>query len=292
MTTAAVFAHAARPDASPWAWHLHPDVVLVMAAVVAAYLVGFRVLGPRLVGPGKAIVVRRQVVLLSAGVALLWVASDWPVHDLAEGPSYTVHMVQHGVYTLVVPPLLIVGTPAWLWRWLFRPIMPAVRLLTRPAVAIVVFSAVSVATHLPTFVTAALRSGPAHFGQHLALVAAAFAVWWPMASPVPELPRLRSPVHQLLYLFFLGLAPAVAGSFIVWAREPPYPVYEEFPRVFGLSTLEDQQLGGVVMGVLEGAVVFGLILVIVLRSVVEEVREANGDRSTSGRIPSSGVDST
>ena len=292
MIPGVLLAHAGRPGASPWDFHLHPDVLAVMGTVVAAYVVAFRVLGPRLAGRGQQVVERRHLILVTVGLALLWVASDWPVHDLAEGPSYTVHMVQHSVYTLVVPPLLILGTPAWLWRWLFRPILPVVRLATRPAVAVVVFSTVSVAMHLPTFVTAAVRSGPAHLGQHLALVLAAFLVWWPMASPVPELPRIGPPIHQMVYLFLLSLAPSIAGSFIVWAQEPPYRVYEEFPRVFGHTTLEDQQLGGVIMSALEATVVFGLMLVIALRVFVREMREAGGRPSPGDpRHPSASVDS-
>ncbi len=292
MTPLVVLAHAGRPQASPWAWHLHPDVLVVMATLTAAYVVAFRVLGPKLVGKEQPVVERRQLVLVTAGVALLWVMSDWPVHDLAEGHSYTVHMVQHAVYTLVVPPMLILGTPSWLWRWLFRPVMPAVRLATRPVVAIVVFSGISVATHLPALATAAVRSGPAHFAQHVALVLAAFLVWWPMTSPVPELPRLSVPIHQMTYLFFMSLAPSIAGSFIVWAREPPYRVYEQFRRVFGHGTLEDQHLGGAVMSGVEATVVFGLMLVIALRVNLREMRETEENRPPPVESrPSATVDS-
>lgn len=291
MIPTATLAHAARPDASPWVWHLHPDVIIVMLSLAAGFVAAFRLLGPRLAGNDMPVAKRRQVILIVVGVALLWVASDWPVHDLAEGPSYTVHMVQHAVYTLIVPPLLILGTPAWLWRWLFQPVMPAVRLVTRPVVAILIFSAVSLSTHLPVFVTAALRSGPAHFGQHLALVLAAFVVWWPMASPVPELPRLSVPIHQMTYLFFMSLVPSIAGSFIVWAQQPPYKAYEQFHRVFGLGTLEDQQLGGVVMSAVEGTVVFGLMLVIALRVNAREMRDAEARRLRPADLhPSVGVD--
>lgn len=289
MSPELVLAHAGRPGASPWDWHLHPDVLLVMGALVAAYVGAFRVLGPRLAMDSPA-VSRRQLVLVATGVGMLWLVSDWPVHDLAEGPSYTVHMVQHAVYTLVVPPMLILGTPTWLWRWLLRPVMPVIRLATRPVVAILVFSTVSVAAHLPAFVTAAVQSGPAHFGQHLALVVAAFLVWWPLASPVSEVPRLADPRHQMVYLFFLSLAPSVAGSFIIWAQEPPYQVYEQFPRVFGHETLEDQRLGGVVMGVVEATVVFGLMAVIALRLFLREVRQAQTTTDTEPAHTSARVD--
>ena len=63
---------------------------------------------------------RRRTTLFSLGMACLWFGADWPVHDLAEGYLYSAHMVQHLVFTLVAAPLLIAGTPAWMWRAVLR----------------------------------------------------------------------------------------------------------------------------------------------------------------------------
>lgn len=88
-------------------------------------------LGPRRLPPGEASCTRRQAPLLAVAVVTLWVFSDWPVHDLAEGYLYSVHMVQHSVYALVLPPLFILGTPPWLWRWLLGPVMAVFRQLVQ-----------------------------------------------------------------------------------------------------------------------------------------------------------------
>ena len=106
-----ILAHGTVPSQSPWAWDLHPDVMIVMATIGAAYALVLTRLGPRLVQPGEAVISRRQLVLLSLAITLLWAFSAWPIHNLADGFSYTVHMAQHTVYTLVVPPLLILGRP-------------------------------------------------------------------------------------------------------------------------------------------------------------------------------------
>lgn len=267
-----VLAHGTRPDQSPWRWDPHLDVVAVMAVIAGLYIFAFRTIAPRVLAPGEERISRRQLRMLLIALALLYLFSTWPVHNLAEGFSYTVHMVQHSVYTLAVPPLLILGTPAWLWRWGLGPIMPLFRRVVRPWVAVVLYSVVTTATHLPALADSAVRSGPSHFAQHAAVVLASLAAWWPLTSPLPELPRMRAPRSQIVYLFFLSLAPSVAGSWLIWATEPLYSAYEPFPHLFGLDTLDDQQTGGVVMEMAEGLVIWGLVVIVFLKVARRELR--------------------
>ena len=265
--------------------HLHPDVVVVVALVALGYWLALTRLGPRLAPEGTRPFTRRHVVLLGAGVATLLVFSEWPVHDLAEGYLYSVHMVQHSAYTLLMPPLFILGTPAWLWRWLLRPVMGPFRALTRPWAALLLFSVVTAVTHLPAFVTAAVRSGPAHFGQHLVLVMTAVLVWWPLLGPLPEAPRLTAPVHRMLYIFGQSLVPSMVGSALIWSTAVPYRVYEEFPPVWGIDDLVDQQWAGVIMEVIEGLVLVGLMVVVFLPMVRRELRSPSTSMDRLGRTP-------
>jgi len=271
------------PTTSPLTPHLHPDVVAFVAVVALAYWLALTRLGPRVVPAGERACTRGQARLLVAGQATLWVFSEWPVHDLAEGYLYSVHMLQHSVYTLGLPPLFILGTPPWLWRRLLRPVMGAFRRLVRPWVAVTVFSAVTVATHLPPLVTAAVRSGPAHLGQHAALVLAAVVVWWPLLGPLPEAPRLAAPVHQLVYVFFQSLVPSVVGSSLIWAQAVPYRVYEEFPRLWGIGALDDQRWAGTIMEVVEGGLLLGFMVIVFLPLVRRELRSPSPVMDRLGR---------
>lgn len=143
------------------------------------------------------------------------------------------------------------------------------------------YGAVTTATHLPDLADSAVRSGPSHLAQHTALVLASLLAWWPLSSPLPELPRIRAPRGQIVYLFFLSLAPSVAGSWLIWATEPLYQAYEPFPHLFGWDTLEDQQTGGFVMELAEGLVIWGLVVVIFLKVAVSELRRQPPDREES-----------
>ena len=279
-----ILAHG-DPTSSPLTPHLHPDVVAFVAVLALAYWLALTRLGPRVLPPGEPACTRRQAILVGAGIATLWVFSDWPVHDLSEGYLYSVHMVQHSVYTLVLPPLFLLGTPPWLLRWLLAPVMGLFRQLVRPWVAVLVFSAVTVATHLPPFVTAAVRSGPAHLGQHVALVLASVLVWWPLLSRLPEAPRLSAPMHQMVYVFAQSLVPSVVGSSLIWAQTVPYRVYETFPRLWGISALDDQRWAGTLMEVAEGGLMLVMMLTVFLPLVRAELRSSTPLMDRLGRMP-------
>ena len=257
------------PGESPWAFDLHPDVLLVVGGLVVAYVVALRRLAPRLAGGGPALT-PPQRVLLVAGLAALFVVSWWPVHNLSEGPSYTLHMVQHSVYTLAVPPLLILGTPAWLWRWALAPVLPLARRITAPVAAVTIFAAVTAVSHLPAFANAAVTSGPAHLAQHAALILSAGLLWWPLTSPVPDLPRIDHPIKQVVYLVAASIVPSVAGSALIWARGTPYTAYEAFDTLGGWTPLADQQTAGFVMSLADGLVLWGLVLVIFVRFALRQ----------------------
>ena len=51
-----------------------------------------RRLGPSLVDEGQPVARRRDIAFFLAGVALLWLSADYPIHDLAEKYLYWVHM--------------------------------------------------------------------------------------------------------------------------------------------------------------------------------------------------------
>src|SRR5919109_2214426 len=121
-------------------WHPHLDVWLLLGGVWVAYVVAVRT-HARTAPPADLEERGRRSALFSTGMALLLVASDWPVHDLAEGYLYSAHMVQHLVYTLVAAPLLLVGIPAWMWRpgLGVRPLRVPLGVLPRPGGGVAAF---------------------------------------------------------------------------------------------------------------------------------------------------------
>ncbi len=92
-------------------------------------------------------------------------------------------MVQHLLFTMVAAPLLLLGTPGWLARWVLRPpslALPHRALLSRFLPALIVFNVVLVLTHWPWLVNESLRSGCVHFAIHAVLFLSSLIVWMPV----------------------------------------------------------------------------------------------------------------
>lgn len=254
------------------AFHVHPDVVLLLGGLWAAYVVA--VLRHREGDPAASEGLVRRMTLFSTGMFVLLFASTWPMHDLAEERLYSAHMLQHMLYTLVAPPMLIAGIPTWMWRGFLRirPLAAVFRFLVRPLVALVLFNAVLLFTHWPAVVEASVGSEWTHFSLHVLIVGSAVVMWWPVMSPLPELPAL-SPPGQMLYLFFQSLAPTIPASFLTFGHSPLYPVYATFPRLWGIGVLDDQLVAGLLMKLVGGLILWGFIVSIWFRWYARDSRE-------------------
>ena len=248
-----------------WTWHGHPEVWVLAVFLLVAYRLALRHLGPRAVAHGEEIATGKQRRSFTLAVIVLVIASEWPVHDLAEGHLYSVHMIQHLLLTLIMAALFLRGIPAWLLRTLMPPrAMAVVRRLSRPLVALIVFNAVIVGTHWPLMVEWSVRFEAVHFVQHVVLVGAALLMWMPIFSPVLEIPRLSYP-GQMVYLFLQSLVPTVPASFLTFGDRPLYAIYETFPRVLGISALSDMRTAGLIMKIAGGVVLWAVIAVVFFR---------------------------
>ncbi len=247
---------------------VHPTVVL-----------GLVLLGGLYVYLGGLAAPRRRVAAFAGGLLVIFGALNGPLHDLSDSSLFSAHMAQHLLLTLLFPPLLLYGTPAWVVRPLLRPrwVMALGRVVTRPVAAAALFTGPIVLWHVPRFYEAALRHHELHILQHLVFLTTAVLMWWPVLSPVPELPRLPYP-GQMLYLFLLGIPMSVTGALITLSGGVLYPFYGAAPRTWGLSALADQQIGGLLMWVPGGLVLWLAMTVVWFRwSVWDDRGEGEGE---------------
>jgi putative membrane protein len=244
---------------------------------VAAYLLGLRAVGkPQGLRPTRA-----QVTWYMSGVAVLYAGAGTPIHDLAEERLFSIHMTQHMLFSLVAPPMMLLGIPDWLLRPLLRPrgMLAIARILTAPLFALGAMGAVTVFTHIPEVLDYILLHHYAHFGAHMLLVGASFLMWWPVFSPLPELPRLSVP-FQMGYLFVQSFVPTVLASFITFSEGVWYEFYANAPRTWGISAREDQMIAGLIMKLAGGVIIWFVIAVVFFQWVGREERK---DRDASLR---------
>jgi putative membrane protein len=247
---------------APLTWSLfsvHWSTVVGLAALGALYAWRARVEQ----GRGGPPLERRYVARFAIGLALTFLALNGWVHDLSDSFLFSAHMVQHLVLALLVAPLLVSGTPAWMLRPALRSsaVAAIARLITKAFPAFAIFNIVVAAWHLPPLYNLAMTYHEVHIFQHLLLLIASVIMWWPVLSPMAEFPRISYPA-QMLYLFLMTIPMSVVSVSIVYTDGILYPAYASAPRVWGLSPMDDQMLGGLIMWVPGGLYFFAVISVI------------------------------
>ena len=237
------------------AFHPHFDVWGLAAALIVGYELGIRLLGPTYCPEDEVRVTGIQRGLFYAGVLLLVAVTSWPVHDIAEQRLFIFHMIEHTALALAVPPLLLAGTPWWLMRAFVAPILPVVKFVTRPLIALVLFNVWLAFLHVPWVVELMITNEPFHVVAHAILFVTAIIMWWPVMDPIPDTQRLR-PFGKMGYLFLQSLVPTIPASFMTLGSTPLYGIYETFPRLWGIDAMTDQIVAGLIMKIGGGLILW------------------------------------
>jgi putative membrane protein len=232
-----------------WRFRPHPEVWLLVCAVVGLYVYAIKVIGPKAVLPGEPVVTRRQLTWFVGAVVVLEIASDWPLHDIAEDYLYSFHMVQHMLLTYVMPPMFLFAIPSWLFRLIIGPpgsrVYKTVRTLCKPVVAGLTFTLITAGSHWSFIVDNSVRYAAMHYSVHLVFVTTALMMWMCVCGPIAEW-RLPPPL-QIVYLVLLSVLPPLPGAWLALAGTPLYSVYNHLPRMWDIGVLDDQRAAGLIM---------------------------------------------
>lgn len=245
---------------NPWAWQPHPEVWVLVAFLVGAFVYMARVIGPHVVRHGERAVTRRQTVYFTMAMALLWFGADWPVHDIGEQYLYSVHMFQHMVFSYFVPPLALMATPTWMMRALLGEgrTYRAARFFTKPVIAGGIFNLMVMVLHIPGVVNTSTENGILHYTLHLGVMLTALLMWMPVVGPLPE--AQIGPGGKSIYLFLMSVVPTVPAGWLTFAEGAVYKHYVQPVRVWGLSVTDDQQLAGAIMKIGGGFFLWSIVI--------------------------------
>ncbi len=229
-------------------WDWQPSIIGGTFLIIALYVYAVGPLREKYHLAGE--IPMRQAVAFMLGVNLMFLSLFSPLDALGDRYLFSAHMLQHLILTMVGPPLMLIGTPAWLIEPLLRKriILRLGKVLTNPFVAFTLFNVDLWLWHAPPLYDATLFNQNLHILEHLTFIIFGLIYWWPILSPVKEgLPRL--PIGgQVLYLFFGSMPMVLLGAGLTFAP-PLYTPYIYAPRVWGISPATDQQLGGLLMWV-------------------------------------------
>lgn len=225
----------------------------------------------------------KETILFTIAIVSLYVIKGSPI-DLMGHITFYFHMIQMAILYLVIPPLLINGIPKWVWRAvLSKPIIkPVFRFITKPLIALIVFNGVFSLYHIPLVFDFVKTDMLLHAGYTTLLFILAIAMWWPLINQLPEYETLTG-LKKVGYIFADGILLTPACALIIFADAPMYSTFSDpnawaeamklcvpagtlaslnlsGPEMFSsMSLLEDQQLGGVLMKIIQ-EIVYGIVL--------------------------------
>ena len=261
----------------PWRYQLHLEVWLLIAFLVSSYIYVVRVLGPRAVPVGEPIVTRRQLVCFITGILIMLLSTDWPMHDIAEEYLYSVHMFQHMSLTYFMPPLVVLATPEWFVRVLVGNgrAYRALRFLTFPVRAGLLFNLGVVVSHIPGVVNASVSNGPLHYFVHVILVLTSILMWMPVCGPLKEFQI--TPMSKMIYLFLNSVVATIPAGWLTFAEGVVYKHYNIPTRVWGVSVSNDQQIAGAIMKLGGSIFLWTIIVAMFFKHFVKTFRDENKD---------------
>jgi cytochrome c oxidase assembly factor CtaG len=178
-----------------------------------------------------------RVVAFASGLFLIAASLNSPLETIASKYLLLMHLLQNALIADVAPLLVVLGlTPRMRGEIASRGVR---RLRSRWILPI--WLAAWYCTHIAVFYDWALRTGWGLNVEHGILIAVGLLFWWPIVSG-----RLAPPAG-LGYLAVAFVGSSFLGLAYIFSSSPFYAFYEHAPRLWGLSPIRDQNLGGILM---------------------------------------------
>ncbi len=258
-----------------------PYFLLILLAIVAVYFLITITFRHKF--SNSEPLTKKQAGLFLLSMTLFYAIKGSPLDVMAHLMFY-VHMIQMATIVFVIPIIFIFGIPVWIWRKLFsiKLFNLIFKFFTRPIIALITFNGLFSFYHLPLVFDRIMPNIWLHAGYSMLLFFVAIFMWWPLMNPVPEHQTL-SGLKKVGYIFADGMLLLPACALIIFSPESIYLTYSDpavwskamalcvgpatfagldisGPELFSsMSLLHDQQLGGVLMKVVQ-EIIYGSVL--------------------------------
>ncbi|WHZ59693.1 cytochrome c oxidase assembly factor CtaG [Metabacillus sp. CT-WN-B3] len=240
----------------------------------------------------------KQKALFAGSMILLYAVKGSPL-DLMGHIMFSAHMTQMALLYLLIPPLMIYGIPVWMWRAIIyrRGVKQIVSFLSKPLIALIVFNGVFSIYHIPLVFDVVKTDHVIHASVTIFIFIAAMLMWWPLLNELPEWRELGG-IKKIGYIFANGMLLTPACALIIFADTSLYSTYSDpsawvsalelcvpasmlsglnltGPEMFNtLPLVEDQQLGGIMMKIIQ-EFVYGSLLGIIFFKWARQERESD-----------------
>jgi putative membrane protein len=233
-----------------------------MAITALLYLAGVaRLYSRNRVNPA---IRRWEIGCFATGWITLLVALISPVHKLG-AVLFAAHMTQHELLMVIAAPLIALGKPLIAFLFAFpEPVRDrigawskrkSVRVswlwLTGPLMVWAIHGVTIWIWHIPTLYQATLDDEFIHALQHTSFLVSALLFWWTLLNG--RYGRLGYGA-AFLYVFTTALHTSILGALLTFTQQVWYPIYDGRTLPWGMTAVEDQQLGGLIMWIPSGTV--------------------------------------
>jgi len=260
---------AAHPDIK---WTFAPGILVAIALWTGVYVWRFRnarrEAGGRGAGP-------RQAAAFAGFVVVMLIALVSPLDGLGEDYLFSMHMTQHILLGDIAPLLLLLSLSRVIMRPATRRFHSFERKLgplANPLTFIAIWFVLLYFWHLPPMYDAAIRHPLVHAIEHLCFFTAGVAVWWPLIQPVPMRYKL-SGLATFGYILAAKLGLGMLGLYLTWSKTVAYDYYTHVPRIWGLSPIEDQNVGGAIMMLEQSLVLVSAFVLLFVRMLLQSEEE-------------------
>lgn len=258
-----------------------PFFILSTIVLIALYF--FITIKKRHLFEGSQALSKKEASSFVIAIVMLYIVKGSPV-DLIGHILFSVHMAQMALLLMLIPPLLITGIPIWVWRKIVdnRFIKPMFRFFTIPLLALIVFSGLFSFYHVPVIFDIIKQNEWYHSVFTIILFSSSIFLWWPIMNKLEGEHQVHG-LSKIGYIIGSAILITPACALIIFADQPMYATYSSGeawlkamelcvpasvlsgltlsgPELFtSMPTIEDQQLGGVIMKIIQ-EVIYGVIL--------------------------------
>lgn len=255
----------ARAAFSSWDWR--PEVIVTILVLGGLFLLGWRRLRT-ISGPAKnwrSLGARWRPIFYVIGLLVIGFALMSPLDVLVQ-QLFFMHMIQHLLLIMVAPVFLLLPNPMPFVLWGLPPrarlaagsalnsvlnkesvVGQALRKLTGPFAVWFIMIAFIIGWHDPNMYNAALSSELVHDLEHITMFAAGMLFWWTVTGAGPRLHKNMSRPAKVVFVL-AAIPPNMAlGAALAFSQEPIYSFYNDMPRLWGISVLDDQRISGAIM---------------------------------------------
>lgn len=247
-----------------------PSVLVILALYAVLY--GWRFRNARREAGSRG-ASARHAIAFGAALIVLAVALASPLDPLGDR-LFSAHMAQHVLLGDIAPLLLLLALSRVIMRPATRRLVAIERALGRfasPLTGLAVWLVLLYLWHIPALYVAAIENPALHVLEHASFFTAGVALWWPLVQPVPMRHRLTG-LSTFAYVGAAKAGLAALGLYLTWASTLAYPYYARVPSGFGLTPIEDQNVGGALM-MLEQSIVLVIVFCVLFARMLTHSEE-------------------